>query len=470
MPKLSEFNVINTAGLENTIIPLIELNSETNKRNKNILISDLRTLMLNASKASAQTLGVVRVGTSLTIDNNGVLNVLTPIPSQATNNGKILTTNGTTLAWQDIAEISVPPASTTVSGIVRIDGTTITIDQNNVISANVISGFTVIAPDDTEIEDITTLVFTGTGITLSSAGNAVTLDISGGGNADTGDFTFTNSEASVPTSATMTLLAPGTNNKESKLTLNTLTTSTLYAANLLTLGVNYGTGSELYWQFLANGTLDAPGKIITPEIEGRFDGLAMYSNWEKDTGISIVSQTNLESVTLTSDRLVAIVTNFGSEQKDWVFGTNGTISFPDGTVQSTAYSGLGLGGVSRGNFGATTASLANNATGNITIPGFKSYMLMSIYVDNAAWVRIYTDTSSRLADASRLEGTDPSPSSGVIAEVVTTGPGETILISPATLGFSNESPPTTDIPVAVTNKSGVTQAIDVVLTLLQLES
>jgi hypothetical protein len=165
MPKLSEFNVINTAGLENTIIPLIELNSETNKRNKNILISDLRTLMLNASKASAQTLGVVRVGTSLTIDNNGVLNVLTPIPSQATNNGKILTTNGTTLAWQDIAEISVPPASTTVSGIVRIDGTTITIDQNNVISANVISGFTVIAPDDTEIEDITTLVFTGTGIT-----------------------------------------------------------------------------------------------------------------------------------------------------------------------------------------------------------------------------------------------------------------------------------------------------------------
>ena len=118
---------------------------------------------------------------------------------------------------------------------------------------------------------------------------------------------------------------------------------------------------------------------------------------------------------------------------------------------------------------ATTASLANTATGNLTITGYKGYMLYKIQTSAAAWVRIYTDTTSRTADATRLEGADPTPGSGVVAEVITTG-AQTILISPGALGFSNETVPDTNIQLAVTNKSGTTTAITVTLTAVQLEA
>ena len=117
----------------------------------------------------------------------------------------------------------------------------------------------------------------------------------------------------------------------------------------------------------------------------------------------------------------------------------------------------------------TTASLANAATGNLTITGYKGYMLYKIQTSAAAWVRIYTDIASRTADASRVEGADPTPGSGVVAEVITTG-AQTILISPGALGFSNEASPNTNIQLAVTNKSGGTTTITITLTAVQLEA
>jgi len=101
--------------------------------------------------------------------------------------------------------------------------------------------------------------------------------------------------------------------------------------------------------------------------------------------------------------------------------------------------------------------------------GYKSYTLLKLETSAAAWVRIYVSEAARIADASRLEGVDPTPGSGVIAEVITTG-AETVLISPATIGFNNESPVTTNIPVRVTNKSGATASITVTLTAIQLEA
>jgi hypothetical protein len=124
---------------------------------------------------------------------------------------------------------------------------------------------------------------------------------------------------------------------------------------------------------------------------------------------------------------------------------------------------------SRATIAGTTGSLANAATGNLTITGYKGYMLYKIQTSAAAWVRIYTDIASRTADASRVEGADPTPGSGVVAEVITTG-AQTILISPGALGFSNESSPNTNIQLAVTNKSGGTTTITVTLTAVQLEA
>ena len=117
----------------------------------------------------------------------------------------------------------------------------------------------------------------------------------------------------------------------------------------------------------------------------------------------------------------------------------------------------------------TTASLANNASGNIDIVGYKTYALLSIITNKAAWVRIYATTAARAADASRSQSTDPAPDAGVIAEVITAG-AETVLVSPGVIGYNMESTPTTSVPCAVTNLSGSTGTVFVSLNLLQLEA
>ncbi len=117
----------------------------------------------------------------------------------------------------------------------------------------------------------------------------------------------------------------------------------------------------------------------------------------------------------------------------------------------------------------TTASLANNASGNIDIVGYKTYALLSIITNKAAWVRIYATTAAIAADASRSQSTDPAPDAGVIAEVITAG-AETVLVSPGVIGYNMESTPTTSVPCAVTNLSGSTGTVFVSLNLLQLEA
>ena len=152
-------------------------------------------------------------------------------------------------------------------------------------------------------------------------------------------------------------------------------------------------------------------------------------------------------------------------------GTNITLTRTSADEITIAAAGGGEGGglVSRAAVSAASSSLADNAVGPINITGYKAYALLKVQTSAAAWVRIYTSEAARQADASRTEGTDPLPGSGVIAEVITTG-AQTVLISPGTIGFNDETVVTTNIPVRVTNKSGSTQAITVTLTAIQLEA
>jgi hypothetical protein len=102
MPKLSEFITISSTTLTNTIVPVIEIGQSSDNRNKNILLSDLKSLLL--TKASNANLGAVKVGSSLTINNDGVLDVIVPIPSQANNSGKYLTTDNVNLRWEPLPQ------------------------------------------------------------------------------------------------------------------------------------------------------------------------------------------------------------------------------------------------------------------------------------------------------------------------------------------------------------------------------
>ena len=120
---------------------------------------------------------------------------------------------------------------------------------------------------------------------------------------------------------------------------------------------------------------------------------------------------------------------------------------------------------------ATTAlSLAAGATENCQVTGAKSYLLSKLVTNYPAWVRLYSDATSRTADASRTEGNDPIPGSGVIAEIITTSSALTQLITPGVLGFNNDTTSTSTIYLAVTNKDSVSRVITIDLTILQLEN
>jgi hypothetical protein len=140
--------------------------------------------------------------------------------------------------------------------------------------------------------------------------------------------------------------------------------------------------------------------------------------------------------------------------------------------------GIGIPGTSGTIISRTTASgisssIANGATSTFTITGYKSYSLLRLSTNAAAWVRLYTTNAARTADSSRVQSIDPLPGTGVILDVVTTSSTTipyTQPITPTLIGFNDDLPTTTNIYAAVTNLSGSTQAITVSLTLLQLEA
>ena len=139
------------------------------------------------------------------------------------------------------------------------------------------------------------------------------------------------------------------------------------------------------------------------------------------------------------------------------------------TITITGGGGGGSGLQARTSANAATASIANGATANIEIAAAKTYALQKIQTSAAAWVTLYISAAARTADASRNETTDPLPGAGVIAEVITSD-GAIQNITPGTLGWNDESTPTTDAYLKVVNKSGSTQAITVTLHFVALEA
>ena len=130
--------------------------------------------------------------------------------------------------------------------------------------------------------------------------------------------------------------------------------------------------------------------------------------------------------------------------------------------------GGGAGLTSRTTGTATATALANDGSQDLTITAAKTYALLKIQTSHAAWVTVYTSNAARVADQNRLEVTDPQPGSGVIAEVITSD-GALVPITPGTIGWNNDSTPSTTAYIKVVNKSGQTRDIDVTLHFVQLE-
>ena len=122
----------------------------------------------------------------------------------------------------------------------------------------------------------------------------------------------------------------------------------------------------------------------------------------------------------------------------------------------------------RNGFTVASSVLANNESENLTVAGYKSYVLMNISTSHACWVRIYSDTAARTLDETRSIITDPVAGSGVIAEFVTTG-NQTQRVTPFIFGGNLEMIPTDDLYIRVTNLSGSSNSINISILLTRLE-
>ena len=156
--------------------------------------------------------------------------------------------------------------------------------------------------------------------------------------------------------------------------------------------------------------------------------------------------TGLSDVTITSPTNNEVLTYTGS---GWV---------------NSAVSVTGLQGRTTN---SATVALANGAVGNSSINTGNTYALLKVETSHAAWVTLYSSTTARTNDSARARTTDPTPGSGVLAEVITTG-AQSQWITPAVVGFSETQNNTTYIKIV--NDSGSTVNLQVTLTYVKLEA
>ena len=437
-------------------------------------------LIIDTNKGTADSLksGATKINNNFTELYSILATDQISIPSLLDNSGKYLTTDGTTVSWGTVAGGAggtVPNAVLTTgnyanpSWITSLAGSKIT---GTIVATNgVVTTTTYVDPS--WISSLSGLKLSGT----ITATNGVVTNAS-----------YANPEWITSLAGTKVINAVlTTGNYADPTWITSLAGSKISGTIVATNGVvTTTTYSDPTWiTSLAgskiSGTIVATNGVVTTTTYSDPSWLTLskskvgLENVDNTTDankpVSSATQTALDlkapiaSPTFTGTVTLGAVGNVSitGGSSGQILTTNGLGVLSWGTVS-------GLVGLStRTTVTTTTASLANNANANANITGYKSYVLLKIQTSAAAWVRIYSDDASRTADASRTSNTDPAPGAGIIAEVITTS-AQTILISPGSYGFNNESTPTTTIPVNITNLSGSAAAITVTLTVLQLEA
>ena len=391
---------------------------------------------------------------TITSPNNINLNAANVAISTNVSIGGTLTVTGNisvggTLTYEDVTNIDSLGIITARTGI-KVTGGELAVGNNiklgnaGVITATSFSGdgsaltgisggggITVQDEGSTLSTQATTLNFVGAGVVASGTGATKTITISGGGGSST--------PADDDIQVVYTVSGSGVYN---------------FTGNGVDSSANY---PELYmyrdtkYRFIHNAGGSHPIRIVTAQSGGStYEDGVTYS----DTSNKYTTQGNNLDFTPQHDA------------PDTLWYRCAVHSYMVGKINIVSFSG---GSTSRGVVSGTTSSLAQNAIGNITITGHKSYVLMNVGLSTAGWFRLYTDSASRTADASRSVGEDPTPGSGVIAEVVTTGLSTSIKISPFVPGGNMDSTPSTNMYVAIKNLSSTSQAITANLTILKLE-
>jgi len=245
------------------------------------------------------------------------------------------------------------------------------------------------------------------------------------------------------------------------------------------------TATDLTIFSAANATASGGGSLaydsnsgtftLTPPDLGPYLTSVGVLNNHDDVNITSVVDNQLLKYNASTTDWENWTPNYLTTETDPVFSASeaANITSTDTTQWDTAY-GWGDHGAagyltalpSRTTAQVTATSLADGASISLSITTPKAYALMKIETTHAAWVTLYSSTNARTNDASRTENTDPTPGSGVLAEVITSG-AVTQAITPGTFCFNEAATNTTYAKVV--NKSGSTASITVTLTYVQLE-
>ena len=381
--------------------------------------------------------------------NNLNLNAVNVAISTNVSIGGTLTVSGNvsigaTLTYEDVTNID-SVGLITARGGVSVTGGELAIGSNiKVGNAGVITA--------------TSFVGNGSGLTgVTASGTGVEVENSGSTVGTAGTFNFRNGLTATYSNGTATIDSSGSTPADDDIQVAyTVSGSGVYnfTGNGVDSSVNY---PELYlyrdtkYRLIHNAGSTHPIRIVTAQSGGStYEDGVTYS----DTSNKYTTQGNNLDFTPQHDA------------PDTLWYRCANHSNMVGKINIVGFSG---GSTSRGVVSGTTGSLAQNAIGNITITGHKSYLLMNVGLSTAGWFRLYTDSASRTADATRSVGEDPAAGSGVIAEVVTTGLSTSIKVSPFVPGGNMDSTPSTNMYVAIKNTSSTTQAITANLTILKLE-